>query len=89
MKKLVFPFGIESYLNKSKSWGEEVRKEIEQVECILQHSEFAYFACGNQEVYEVKEEALFLYEDLKNKLKSWIVSKDKIKYQMARQVTTW
>lgn len=89
MKMLVFPFGRESYLSKSQGWGEEVATEVKQVETLMQYSKFAYLACGDQEVYEVSEAGMTLYEELKPKLKSWLMSQDKIKYQMSRQVTTW
>ena len=89
MKMLVFPFGRDSYVSKSQSWGASVATEIKQVEELMKHSQFAYLACGDQEVYKVSEEGLALYEELKPKLKAWIMSQDKEQYRMSREVTAW
>lgn len=89
MKALVFPGSREKYLAQSKSWGESVAVEIEQVEELMKHCYFGYHACGNQEVYYIKDEGLGLYEVLKPKLKSLLMSQDKTQYQMARSVTAW
>ncbi len=90
MNVLVFPFGRESYLKKSQNWGSEVAQEMEEVEALFEKSRFWYYACGNQEVYEVSEEGMALYEKLKPKLKEFLSSHtEKVKYQMAREVTTW
>ena len=90
MKVLVFPFGRESYLTKSQHWGGEVAQEVKEVEALFEKSRFWYYACGNQEVYEVSEEGMELYEKLKPKLQEFLSSHtEKVKYEMARAVTTW
>lgn len=89
MKALVFPGSREKYLTQAKSWGETVALEIKQVEELMKHCYFGYHACGNQEVYYIKDEGLSLYEELKPKLKSFLMSQDKTQYQMSRSVTAW
>lgn len=89
MKALVFPGSREKYLAQSPSWGDTVAEQKHQVEELMKHCYFGYHACGNQEVYYIKEEGLALYELLKPTLKAWIMSQDKTQYQMARSVTAW
>lgn len=86
---LVFPFGRAAYVSKSQTWSDGVAKEVKEVEEIFSQSKFAYHACGNQEVYSIKEESIPLYDELKVKLKQAVMSQDKETYEMARHVTAW
>lgn len=83
---LVFPFGYQSYLSQINIFSKNLAEDINSINTLFQYAVFHNKACNDQEVYYVSEDKFNEFEALKLKLKSYLSSKNKIEYQLARLV---
>lgn len=89
MQMLVFPFGYQSYVSQLDQFSQELTDDVNQINQLMTHSTFSNMACNDQEVYAVSQDQAPAFNALKLKLRSYLQSKDKLKYQLARTVDLW